>query len=162
MDSVYQVPVPKQPAPQLTRDQRLRVQVLFFDAHFTRAQICLQTGFTYDQVCYAIANRLTPQKRRTKGRILLNTPQRKKLIQWVTASRENRETPWLKILEILGWDCGEYAIKSAFKKEGFARRASRQKCPFTEEGRLERLAWAIEHYDWNDKQWDKVLWTDET
>lgn len=157
MDSTYRVPVPKQPSPQLTRDDRLRIQTLFFDANHTRAQICLETGYTYDQVCYAITHRLTPQKRKTKGRILLNTPQRKRLIQWVTASRENRETPWPEIPQILGFDCGEYAIRSAFKKEGFGRRVERKKCPLTEAGRLERLAWAIEHYDWPDERWNEIL-----
>lgn len=162
MESVYSVPVPKQPSPQLTRDDRLRIQTLFFTANHTRAQICLETGFTYNQVCYAIAHRLTPQKRKTKGRILLTTPQRKKLIQWATASRANRETPWPQIPQILSLNCGEYAIRSAFKKEGFMRGTSLKKCPLTEEGRLERLAWAIEHYDWTDEQWDKILWSDET
>src|ERR1700712_4757622 len=87
-------PVPKQPRElEPTRDQRLRIQTLFFDANFTREQICLQTGHTYKQVCHALTYRLTPQKRRTGRRIFLNTPQRKRLIQWVTASQENRETP---------------------------------------------------------------------
>ncbi len=68
-------------AVELSRDEKLRVQTLFFDANFTRSQICLQTGYTYDQVCYAIQHRLTPQKRKHVGRrVLLNTPQRKKLI----------------------------------------------------------------------------------
>jgi hypothetical protein len=61
MDSTFRVSVPKQPKKlELTRDQRLRIQTLFFDANFTRSQICLQTGHTYDQVCYAIQHRLTP------------------------------------------------------------------------------------------------------
>jgi hypothetical protein len=75
----------------------------------------------------------------------------------VTASRENRETPWPEIPQILGFDCGEYAIRSAFKKEGFGRRVERKKCPLTEAGRLERLAWAVEHYDWPDERWDEIL-----
>jgi hypothetical protein len=81
MATTYQIPVPKQKHPELTRDQRLRVQTLFFDANYTRDQICLQTGYTYDQVCYAISHRLTPQKHKTGRRVILNTPQRKKLIQ---------------------------------------------------------------------------------
>jgi hypothetical protein len=162
MESIYRVPVPKQPKAQLTRDERLRVQTLFFDANHTRAQICLETGYTYDQVCYAITHRLTPQKRKCGRTILLNTPQRKRLIQWVSASRENRETPWIEIPSILGLDCGEKAIRTAFKKEGYVRRVSRKKCPLTETNRLERLAWAIEHYDWTDEQWDEILWSDET
>jgi hypothetical protein len=48
------IPTPKQPKqPDLTRDQRLYIQTLFFDANYTRDQICLQTGHTYNQVYYA-------------------------------------------------------------------------------------------------------------
>ena len=159
----FRVPVPKQPKePELTRDQRLRIQTLFFDVNFTRDQICLQTGHTYRQVCYAIQHRLTPQKRRSGKRVLLSTPQRKKLIQWVTASRENRETPWIAIPGILGLDCGVSAIRTAFKKEGYRRRVSKRKCPLTEENRKKRLDWAKEHINWTDEQWDEILWSDET
>jgi hypothetical protein len=162
MATTYPIPVPKQKSPELTRDQRLRIQTLFFDANFTREQIALQTGHTYDQVCYAIRHRLTPQKQKTGRRVLLNTPQRKKLIQWVTASQENRETPWSHILSILSFDCGEYAIRTALKKEGYIRRVSRKKPPLSEENRKKRLEWAKEHEDWTDEQWDLVLWSDET
>jgi hypothetical protein len=117
MEAQISVPTPKTPTrKELSRDDRHRVQVLYFDANFTRAQICLQTGFTYDQVNRALSHRLTPQKKAKSGRrILLNTPQRKRLIEWVTASRENRETQWDVIPSILGWDCGEKAIRTAFK-----------------------------------------------
>ena len=77
--------------------ERLRVQTLFFDAGYTREQICLQTGYTYDQVTYAISHRLTPQKSKSGAKVFLNTPQRKRLIQWATASQDNRETPWIEI-----------------------------------------------------------------
>jgi len=141
MESIFRVSVPKQPKqPELTRDERLCIQTLFFDANYICSQICLQTGHTYNQVCYAIKHRLTPQKRKSSRRVLLNTPQRKKLIQWVTASRENRETPWIAIPGILGWDCGEAAIRTAFKKEGYRRRVSKRKCPLSEENRKKRLA----------------------
>jgi hypothetical protein len=162
MATTYQIPVPKQKHPELTRDQRLRVQTLFFDANYTRDQICLQTGYTYDQVCYAISHRLTPQKHKTGRRVILNTPQRKKLIQWATASQENREIPWAAIPSILGLDCGEKAIRTAFKKEGFVRRISRKKCPLSEENRRKRLDWAREHVGWTNEQWDEILWSDET
>lgn len=162
MESTFRVPVPKQRHPELTRDDRLRIQTLFFDANFTRDQICLQTGYTYDQVCHAIQHRLTPQKCKSGRRAILNTPQRKKLIQWVTASRENRETPWIAIPGILGWDCGEAAIRTAFKKEGYRRRVSKRKCPLSEDNRKKRLEWAQEHINWTDEQWDKILWSDET
>jgi len=37
----------------------------------------------------------------------------------VTASQENRETPWIEIPAILGLDCGERAKRTAFKREGY-------------------------------------------
>ena len=124
MEPTFQVPVPKQVHQELTRDQRLRVQTLFNDAHFTVSQIALQTGYTLRQIRYALAHRLTPQKQKTSQRVLLNTLQRKRLIQWVTASQENWETAWVEIPGILGLDCGEKAIRTAFKKEGYVRRVS--------------------------------------
>lgn len=163
MESLYHAPTPKQAhSLELSRDDRLRIQTLFFDANHTRSQICLETNYSYDQVCYAIRNRLTPQKRKCGRKVLLNSPQRKRLIQWVTASQENRKTPWIEIPAILSLDCGEHAIRTAFKKEGYVRRISRKKPPISEENRKKRLEWAQEHVNWSEEQWDEILWSDET
>ncbi|PQE05394.1 Transposable element Tc1 transposase protein [Rutstroemia sp. NJR-2017a BBW] len=106
METTISVPTPKTPTKrELDRDDRLRIQTLFFDANWDRAKICLQTGYTYDQINYALTHRLTPQKQKRGRHLVLNTPQRKRLIEWVTTSRENRETPWCAIPDILGWDC---------------------------------------------------------
>lgn len=95
-------------------------------------------------------------------KVILNTPQRKRLIQWVTASQENRETPWTEIPSLLGLDCGEKAIRTAFRKEGYTRRVSRKKPPLSDENRMKRLEWAQEHVNWTDDDWDLILWSDET
>ncbi|RDW66415.1 hypothetical protein BP6252_10050 [Coleophoma cylindrospora] len=142
MESPPPPPPPQTPTAQrheLTRDQRLQIKTLFFDAHWSRAEIVQQTGYSYDQVCYALRNRLTPQKRKTGRKSLLNTPQRKRLIEWVTASQENAETPWIEIPARLGLDCGEKAIRTAFKKEGYVRRRSRRKLPLSDKNVNERL-----------------------
>jgi hypothetical protein len=117
MDQTWSVPTPKTPRKrqlECTRDDRLRVQTLYFDAGFTYDQIVLQTNLTPGQVRYALDHRLTPQKKRSGRKVLLNTPQRKRLIKWVTASKTNRRVPWPEIPAILGWDCGEKAIRKAF------------------------------------------------
>jgi len=162
MELTYCIPTLKQPRKELTRDDRLRICTLFFDARYTRDQICLQTGYSYDQVCYALKHRLTPQKQKTGRKVLLNTPQRKRLVNWVTASQNNRETPWVDIPVILGLDCSEYAIRSAFKREGYVRRVSRKKPPLSDDNKKKRKAWAEEHVSWTDEQWDTILWSDET
>jgi hypothetical protein len=84
------VSTPKTPTKQCTRDDRLRIQTLYFEAGYTQDQIILQLGCTKGQVQYALTHRLTPQKHAREKKILLNTPQRKRLIKWVTASKANR------------------------------------------------------------------------
>jgi hypothetical protein len=149
MDSQYSIPTPKQPrSEELTRDARLRVQILFFDANFTRDQIVLQTGYIYRQVYEALRHRLTPQKHKSGCKIALNTPQRKRLIEWVIASKDNREVPWPAIPRILGFDCGEYTIRTAFKREGFIRAVARRKPALSATNMQERLQWAEEHINW--------------
>ena len=59
MEPTFNIPVPKQ-ARELTRDQRLRIQILYNNAQYTISQIALQTGYSLRQICYALAHRLTP------------------------------------------------------------------------------------------------------
>lgn len=158
------IPTPKTPSrrKESTRDERLRIQTLYFDAGWTQAQIALQLNLTRDQVRYALQHRITPQKTRSGCKPLLNTPQRKRLIEWVTSSSNNRQVPWPEIPALLGWDCGVKAIRAAFKKEGYTRACARQKPPLTYANQISRLCWAIEHEDWTEEQWFSLLWTDET
>jgi hypothetical protein len=83
MEVQISVPTPKPVVPKnLSKEDRVWVQTLYFDANYTRAQICLQTGYYYDQVTWALSYRLTPQKKAKSGRHMrLNTPQRKRLIE---------------------------------------------------------------------------------
>jgi len=162
-DTPYSVPTPKTPSKhQLTRDDRLRIYTLYHDAGFTQDDIILQTNYTRAQVQYALSHRLTPQKHTRGRKAFLNTPQRKRLIEWVTASQANRRTKWADIPTILELDCGEKAIRAAFQKEGFVRRHARRKPPLSEQNKKDRLDWAWEHFFWDEDQWFNVLWSDET
>jgi hypothetical protein len=162
MESSISIPTPKTPHKPTSRDDRLRIETLYFDANWTQPEITLQLNLTLNQFKYALAHRLTPQKTRAGRKALLNTPQRKRLIEWVTASKENRQVAWPEIPALLGWDCGIKAIRAAFKKEGYVRASARQKPPLTYTNQIQRLEWAIEHEDWTEEQWFSVLWSDET
>ncbi len=48
LQSFYEIPTPKTPTKDCTRDQRLRAQTLYFDAHWTKAEIALQLNLTID------------------------------------------------------------------------------------------------------------------
>ena len=162
MESSISIPTPKTPHKPTSRDDRLRIETLYFDTNWTQPEIALQLNLTLNQIKYALAHRLTPQKTRAGRKALLNTPQRRRLIEWVTASKENRQVAWPEIPALLGWDCGIKAIRAAFKKEGYVRATARQKPPLTYTNQIQRLEWAIEHEDWTEEQWFSVLWTDET
>ena len=151
--SDYEIPTPKTPYKNTTRDDRLRVQTLFFDAGWSKPEIALQLNLTIDQVKYALRHRVTPQKQRTGRRPLLGPAERKQLIDWVCASKKNRRTPWDQIPQIFGWDCKVYAIATAFKQEGFSRYSALQKPKLTEQQAKIRLQWAHDHLNWTEEQW---------
>jgi hypothetical protein len=160
----YYIPTPKTPqhSPESTRDIRLKVQTLYLQAGWSKDDIALQLNLTPAQVQYAIRHRVTPQKARSGRRPLLGPAERKRLVEWVCTSAKNRRTPWKDIPEILGFNCHVYAIETAFKLEGFARRTALKKPVLTQAHKAVRLQWALQHIHWTPEQWDQILWTDET
>lgn len=161
-DTEIFIPTPKTPTRDCTRDNRIRVQTLFFQAHWSRSDIALQLNLTLDQVRYALCHRVTPQKQRSGRRPLLGPAERRQLVDWVCANRKNRRTPWAEIPAILGWSCKVYAIETAFKQEGFFRYVALKKPKLTEKQAKARLDWAQNHRGWTVEDWFKILWTDET
>jgi hypothetical protein len=161
MDSEYSIPTPKVRY-HCTRDDRLRVQTLFFYAGFTKDEIALQLNLSIDQVKYALSHPLNPQKKHSGRRPFLGPPEKQQLIEWVCASAKNRTTPWHKILTIFGWDCNVYAIETAFKLEEFKRFIALKKPDLTAQNAAVSLAWALEHIYWTVEDWAYILWSDES
>lgn len=162
----YHVPVPKTPRnKELSRDDKLKFQTLYYTAGWTLADILLQhPQISRKQLDHALQTRLTPQKKGHCGRhAIINTPRRKELVQWVTSSSFTREIPWAEIPKWLAWEdwCGYSAIRTAFK-EGYCRAIRRRKPPLSEENQRKRLQWAQEHEHWTLEQWDEILWSDES
>ena len=101
MEAIYHILIPKQPSTprhETSRDDRLRIQTLYYDAKWTINDIILQLNLTRRQIEYALEHRPTPQNHLRGRHILLNTPQRKQLIEWVTVNTQNRRVEWAKIL----------------------------------------------------------------
>jgi hypothetical protein len=88
------VPIPKTPTKQTTRDDRLRIQTLYYTAGWTVDDILLQSPrFTRKQVDHALQCRPTLQKHHCGRKPPLSTPQRKHLIDWTTFSSLSRDIP---------------------------------------------------------------------
>lgn len=164
MESSIFIPTLKTPNNNPTsRDDRLKIQTLYYTAGWTVDDILLQNPrLSRRQVDYALRFRPTPQKQRYGRHPLLSTPQRKHLIDWATFNSLSRDIPIRELPRWLGWTCGEKAIRTAFKKEGCCRGVRKRTPPISEKNRRLRLAWAEEHKDWTDEQWDLICWSDET
>ncbi len=99
------IPVLKTPTKtELSRDDRLRIYALYYTARWGIDDLRLQfPSFSRRQIDYALEQRPTPQKKGHCGKhVLLNTPKRKELVQWVTSSSFNRSVPWAEIPRWLG------------------------------------------------------------
>jgi transposase len=151
---------PHTSASDATRDERLQVQTLR-DIGWSYSQIRKQLDLTRNQIAYAATHRLTPKKR--KGRPpMLSQEEINYIIEWICASNSNRRTSWVKIPIILELNVSFYAVRTALRNAGFARRVARRKPPISETNRQRRLQWAIEHVNWSVNQWKRILWSDET
>jgi Transposase len=92
----------------------------------------------------------------------LNQEELNRIIEWICASQGNRRTAWIQIPITLELNIGFYALRTALRNAGFARRVARRKPPVSETNRRRRLQWATEHVDWSIDQWKMILWSDET
>jgi hypothetical protein len=78
---IMSVPTPKTPTHMASRDDKLRIQTLYYDAGWLVNNILLLIPrITRRQVYYALDYRLTPQKHYTSRHVLLDTPHRKHFI----------------------------------------------------------------------------------
>jgi hypothetical protein len=90
MESTYRVPIPKTPIHQTSRDDQLRVQILFYTAGWNVDDIVPRLNLSRCQVHYALEHQPTSQKHHRGRHLLLDTPRPKILTDWVTANAGNQ------------------------------------------------------------------------
>ena len=146
---------------KLTRDLRLQAQTLR-SIGWKYSKIAEFMKITLRQVQYACFVRLTSQRHLRGRKSTIDADSLQFLIEFVCASAKNRQMPYKVIPWKLRWDVSEDAIRLALKKEEFSRRIARRKPSISKKNRLLRLAWAHEHLNWIKKQWQTILWSDET
>ena len=152
----------RQYAATLTRDQRIQIHTLKHTASWTPRRISSYLNITIPQIYYALHHRLTPQKHRRGRKSILNTPHRAEIIRFMTSSKRIRRLRYIEVIDELGLNISETALRNALAKEGkysyppylpnksigYHRRIARRKPPISEANRQTRLAWALAHRDW--------------
>ncbi len=145
----------------LTEAERARARTLYFDGHFSCAQISRKTGYGKSQIRTALDS---PTIGRKSGRPrILTTDQQEELVEFIKASKKNRRMTFLQLsLVLFTGNFGEYVIRYTLRTLGYKRYVAYRKPPISEKNRCLRLQFAKDHESWTVDQWRQVLWTDET
>jgi hypothetical protein len=93
---------------------------------------------------------------------VLDEQARKHLVQFVTASAENRCLSFEAISAALQWGVSASTIRRALALEEFSHLVASVKRFFNIKAMVNRLRWARQHAHWTVEQWRAVLWTDES
>lgn len=127
----------------------------------TQKEIARLTGFKPRRISYILSQPVTPPRR--SGRpVLLNTPKRKLLVDFIKASAANRRLPVPALALKFNTGVTGTAIRTALERENLARRIARRKFLLTDAHRAKRVEWAQSVKDWTIEDWRRVYWTDES
>ena len=110
----------RQKHPDISRDERIEIYTLAEKAGWTPRRIAKKLNVSVPQVYYSLSHRFTPQKARSGRKSIIDTPHRKRLIEFVTYSKRTRRMRFIDVAYELGWDVSESAIRRALAKEGIA------------------------------------------
>lgn len=145
--------------------KRGQIVALYRFAHWSQQQIADTLKISRTSVRRIIHQSEYEEPRtppRPKGRpAVYTTRKRIRLVDRLRLSAENRRLPLdqLASLEDLHYDIR--TLRKALEKEGYTRRIARAKPLLTKIQKERRLQWAQAHVDWSDRQWSRIIWTDE-
>ncbi|PVH90509.1 hypothetical protein DM02DRAFT_547659 [Periconia macrospinosa] len=131
----------KTPHRRLTRDERVRIHTLYYQAGWQCPDIARFLGINYRTVARCIKGSVTPHRPRgSKG--LLDTPTKSRLIAYATASGEQRIKPYAQLAAELGIHADPRTIRRVFKSERYYRRVATEKPWLGEIHKQKRLFWS--------------------
>lgn len=106
--------------------------------------------------------RFSREKQRNYWSRALDTPAKRRLIDFVESSAEARRLTWAELIHHQGLNCSTRTIQRYLHGAGFRRCLAIPKPWLTEKQKEACLAWAHEHADWDFIDWGRVIWTDES
>ena len=118
-------------------------------------------GIPLSTIYWILKNPPTPKKKSGRPRII-DTPTRKRLVDFAIASRANRRLSYAQQIRLAQINCSAHTLYRMFKNEGYQRYLAKKKHLLTAEQKENRLQFAIAHLFWTIEDWFHVLWTDES
>jgi Transposase len=143
---------------QLTYRQRVEAHTLRSQADWTHARIAQTLSWPCTTIASALQVPATPRKR--SGRpFKLCTPNKKRLIDFITACTKNRSMFYSELG--MNFDISERTIQDTLKQKSYHQRIAQEKPFLLATAKEKRLAYAVEHRDWTTTKWRKIFFTDE-
>jgi hypothetical protein len=140
---------------QATRDKRLQIHTLA-SMGVPAKDIAEQMTFTESRVYYLLRALVTPRKRKGRPEMFDDT-KRQRLVDFVTASSENRQMEYFRLpVEVILHAC-ERTIRKALGMEGYHRRVQRRKPYLSVVNKAKRLLFVEYYSDWDVEEWHEVL-----
>lgn len=149
-------------APLTTRTDRIRIKTALELGHNPR-EIHSKLGYTLRQIQHAKDNRVTPQKQTRGRKPAIDTPTRRRLEAWITASPSHRRVAYKHISAVAPeFQFGEMALRTAFKLVGYGRRVAKKK-GFSDDPDVwdERFDFASEAINWSRQRLFLQIFSDE-
>lgn len=123
---------------RLSYRDRVRIQTLRRDCAWTLSRIGLHMGIPTSTIASVIINPATPRK--PTGRpILITTPIKNHLINFVTSSAEARCMTYAQLIHETGIVASERTIRRVLQSAGFQRCVAMRKPLLSEEAKRKRL-----------------------
>ena len=94
--------------------------------------------------------------------VKLNPRDVRHLVRAVTSSKDGRQASYMKIAKDLGIQASMSTIRKALRKAGFRRCVACPKPLVSWINRRKRLKWAREHLSWQEEDWLRIIFTDES
>jgi transposase len=145
---------------QLTYRQRVEAHTLRTHVGWTHARIANALEIPRTTITTLLQEPATPRKR-TGRPIKIRTPERLRLVNFISESSVNRRMSYAELGLHLNLDASEKAIRTALDLEGFHRRIAREKPFLSSAAKIKRLEWAMKYSHWTVQDWKKIFFTDE-
>ena len=140
---------------------RCAMKALHSLAMWPMTRISAQLNRPYRTVFDVCNEPSTPRPKR-QGLKVYESPQLRRLIDEIEASPTARRLNYTALAMRCDVPASNSTISRYLRSKGYRRCVAVAKPFLTDQQRLARLDWAIQHQNWTVDEWKRIIWTDES